>query len=132
MAQSQSGKPRIVIIGGGFGGLKAARQLRNADVKVTLIDRKNHQHLSAAPVSSGDGCAFSRGDCCPYSLDSAFAEERGSSVGRSNRLPIWKRRVVKLADDEIPYDYLIVAAGASHAYFGHDEWEPLAPGLKTN
>jgi len=130
MAQSQSGKPRIVIIGGGFGGLKAARQLRNADVKVTLIDRKNHHtfqpllyQVATAGLSPGEIAAPIR--WILHSLKNVevlLGEVTGFDL---------ERRIVKLADDEIPYDYLIVAAGASHAYFGHDEWEPLAPGLKT-
>ena len=127
---SQSARPRIVVIGGGFGGLKAARQLRNADVSVTLIDRKNHHtfqpllyQVATAGLSPGEIAAPIR-----WILHSQKNAE--VLLGEVTGFDL-ERKIVKLADDEIPYDYLIVAAGASHAYFGHDEWEPLAPGLKT-
>jgi NADH dehydrogenase len=128
--QSQSAKPRIVVIGGGFGGLKAARQLRNADVSVTLIDRKNHHtfqpllyQVATAGLSPGEIAAPIRWILhSQKNVEVLLGEVTGFDLDR---------KAVKLADDEIPYDYLIVAAGASHAYFGHDEWEPLAPGLKT-
>jgi NADH dehydrogenase FAD-containing subunit len=127
---SQSAKPRIVVIGGGFGGLKAARQLRNADASVTLIDRKNHHtfqpllyQVATAGLSPGEIAAPIR-----WILHSQKNVE--VLLGEVTNFDL-ERKIVKLADDEISYDYLIVAAGASHAYFGHDEWEPLAPGLKT-
>jgi NADH:ubiquinone reductase (H+-translocating) len=128
--ESQSPKPRVVIIGGGFGGLKAARQLRNADVSVTLIDRKNHHtfqpllyQVATAGLSPGEIAAPIRWILhSQKNIEVLLGEVTGFDL---------ERKIVKLADDEIPYDYLIVAAGASHAYFGHDEWEPLAPGLKT-
>ena len=128
--QSQSARPRIVVIGGGFGGLKAARQLRNADVSVTLIDRKNHHtfqpllyQVATAGLSPGEIAAPIRWILhSQKNVEVLLGEVTGFDL---------ERKIVKLADDEIPYDYLIVAAGASHAYFGHDEWEPLAPGLKT-
>jgi len=128
--QSQSVKPRVVIVGGGFGGLKAARQLRNASVSVTLIDRKNHHtfqpllyQVATAGLSPGEIAAPIRWILhSQKNVEVLLGEVTGFDL---------ERKLVKLADDEIPYDYLIVAAGASHAYFGHDEWEPLAPGLKT-
>ena len=123
-------KPRVVIIGGGFGGLKAARQLRNANVLVTLIDRKNHHtfqpllyQVATAGLSPGEIAAPIRWILhSQKNVEVLLGEVTGFDL---------ERKLVKLADGEIPYDYLIVAAGASHAYFGHDEWEPLAPGLKT-
>src|SRR6202521_4156786 len=122
--------PGIVIVGAGFGGLNAALRLAHYPVRITLIDRRNHHtfqpllyQVATAGLSPGEIAAPIRwivrgrrnievllGDVQDFDLD---------------------RQVVKLADRELPYDYLIVAAGASHAYFGHDEWEPLAPGLKT-
>jgi NADH dehydrogenase len=119
-----------VIIGGGFGGLKAARQLRNAGVKVTLVDRKNHHtfqpllyQVATAGLSPGEIAAPIRWILhSQKNVEVLLGEVTGFDL---------ERKIVELADDEIPYDYLIVAAGASHAYFGHDEWEPLAPGLKT-
>jgi len=122
--------PHVVIIGGGFGGLMAARKLARSPVRITLIDRKNHHtfqpllyQVATAGLSPGEIAAplrwILRGR---PSIQVLLAEVEDFDLSR---------RMVKISDEEIPYDYLIVAAGASHAYFGHDEWEPLAPGLKT-
>jgi NADH dehydrogenase len=130
VTQTQSAKPRVVIVGGGFGGLKAARQFRNENVSVTLIDRKNHHtfqpllyQVATAGLSPGEIAAPIRWILhSQRNVEVLLGEVTGFDL---------QRKIVDLADDEILYDYLIVAAGASHAYFGHDEWEPLAPGLKT-
>jgi len=122
--------PNVVVIGGGFGGLYAARTLRRQPVRITLIDRKNHHtfqpllyQVATAGLSPGDIAAPIRW----VMRDSPNVEVLlGEAVGFD-----LERRVVQLTDREISYDYLIVAAGARHAYFGHEEWEPLAPGLKT-
>src|ERR1700682_5718254 len=122
--------PGIVIIGAGFGGLNAALRLAHYPVRITLIDRKNHHtfqpllyQVATAGLSPGEIAAplrwILRGR---PNVQVLLAEVQDFDLSR---------RVVKLPDEEIPYDYLIVASGASHAYFGHDEWEPLAPGLKT-
>jgi len=125
-----SSNPRVVIIGGGFGGLNAARRLAHARVQVTLIDRTNHHtfqpllyQVATAGISPGEIAA-------PIRWILRGRRNVEVLLGEVHELDL-TRRVVKLADIEVPYDYLIVAAGASHAYFGHDEWEPLAPGLKT-
>jgi len=123
-------KPRIAIIGAGFGGLQAALHLARLPVQITLIDRRNHhtfQPLLYQVATAG------------LSPAEIAAPIRWIVRGRSNIEVLLgevqdfdlEQRRVKLPDLEIPYDYLIVAAGASHAYFGHDEWEPFAPGLKT-
>src|SRR6266566_4130751 len=122
--------PHVVIIGGGFGGLTAARKLARSPVRITLIDRKNHHtfqpllyQVATAGLSPGEIAApiraVFRGDKNVISL---LEEVQDFDLAR---------RVVKTSEQELPYDYLIVAAGATHAYFGHDEWEPYAPGLKT-
>jgi NADH dehydrogenase len=125
-------RPRVVIIGGGFGGIAAARHLKRALADVTLIDRTNHftfqpllYQVATAALSPSDITAPIR-----YILrrqkntEVLMAEAREIDVAR---------RVVRVDAElrEIPYDYLIVAAGSRHAYFGHDEWEPYAPGLKA-
>lgn len=122
--------PRVVIVGGGFGGLLAARTLARHPVQVTLVDRKNHHtfqpllyQVATAGLSPGEIAApirwILRGR---RNVEVLLGEVRDFDLSR---------RVVKLPDLEIPYDYLIVAAGAGHSYFGHDDWEPYAPGLKT-
>jgi NADH:ubiquinone reductase (H+-translocating) len=121
--------PNVVIVGGGFGGLVAARKLAHSPVRVTLIDRKNHHtfqpllyQVATAGLSPGEIAAPIRWIVRGRNVEVLLGEVQDFDLDR---------RMVKLSDVEIPYDYLVVAAGASHAYFGHDEWEPLAPGLKT-
>ena len=125
-----SAAPQIVIIGAGFGGLNAALSLASHPVRITLIDRRNHHNfqpllyqVATAGLSPGEIATPIRW---------IVRKHRNVEVllGEVNELDL-ERRVVKFADREISYDYLIVAAGASHAYFGHDNWEPFAPGLKT-
>jgi NADH dehydrogenase len=124
-------KPNVVIIGGGFGGLRAAKLLGNKHFNVTLVDRKNHHtfqpllyQVATAVLSPGEIASPIRRILHRYKnveviLGEAVDFDKGNQV-------------VKLQDgSEIPYDYLIVAAGARHSYFGHDEWERDAPGLKT-
>jgi NADH dehydrogenase len=122
--------PSVVIVGGGFGGLYAAKALRHASVRVTLIDRRNH-HVFQPLLYQVAGAALSPGDIASpirwilrgqANLDVVLAEVRAIDPAR---------QVLTLADGEMAYDYLIVASGATHAYFGHDEWERSAPGLKT-
>ncbi|HMC59677.1 MAG TPA: NAD(P)/FAD-dependent oxidoreductase, partial [Candidatus Solibacter sp.] len=122
--------PRVVIVGGGFGGLNAAKSLAHAEVRVTLVDRKNHHtfqpllyQVATAGLSPGEIAAPIRSILRNHqNIEVLLGDVTGFDL---------ERRVVKTAQQEIPYDYLIVAAGSSHAYFGHDEWEPFAPGLKT-
>lgn len=123
-------KPRIVIVGAGFGGLNAARTLAKAPVQVTLIDRQNYHtfqpllyQVATAGLSPGEIAAPVRSIFRSHkNVEVLMAEVTGFDL---------ERRIVETPDADIPYDYLIVAAGASHAYFGHDDWEPFAPGLKT-
>jgi NADH dehydrogenase len=124
-------RPHVVIIGGGFGGLSAAKALRKADVQVTVLDRRNHHvfqpllyQVATATLSPGDIAA-------PIRWILRHARNVRVLLGEAARIDVAARRV-KLADGAVlDYDYLIVASGSSHAYFGHDEWEPFAPGLKT-
>src|SRR6202790_1879329 len=122
--------PRVVIVGAGFGGLTAARQLSRQSLRLTLIDRKNHHtfqpllyQVATAGLSPGEIAAP-----IPWIVRGRTNVE--VMLGEVEDFDLM-RRIVKLDDFEVPYDYLIVAAGAGHSYFGHDEWEPLAPGLKT-
>jgi NADH dehydrogenase len=125
---------RVVIIGAGFGGLNAAQALASAPVSITVIDRKNHHtfqpllyQVATAGLSPGEIAAPIRSILRRHkNVEVLMAEVTGFEL---------ERRVVQTVEDgevqEVPYDSLVVAAGASHAYFGHDEWEALAPGLKT-
>ncbi|MGH9514124.1 MAG: NAD(P)/FAD-dependent oxidoreductase [Terriglobales bacterium] len=122
--------PRVVVIGAGFGGLEAARNVAKLPLRITLIDRTNHHtfqpllyQVATAGISPGE----------------IAAPIRWILRGRKNVEVIMDevvgfdltRKIVQLPDLEIPFDYLVVASGAQHSYFGHDEWEPFAPGLKT-
>ena len=123
-------RPHVVIIGAGFGGLYAAKGLADAPVRITVVDRRNHHvfqpllyQVATAALSPADIAApirrvLRRQDNAEVLLAEAVAIEAG------------QKRVV-LDGGTIAYDYLIVATGASHAYFGHDEWEAVAPGLKS-
>ncbi len=122
--------PRVVIIGAGFGGLTAAAAVARLPVSVTVLDRKNHHtfqpllyQVATAGLSPGEIAAPIRGVLRHYKNVSVLMAEVGG-------FDLANRRV-KLSDLEIEYDYLIVAAGATHSYFGHDEWAAAAPGLKT-
>jgi NADH dehydrogenase len=125
-------RPRVVIIGGGFGGISAARGLRRAYVDITLIDRTNHfifqpllYQVATAALAPSDITAPIRW---------ILRSQRNTEVLMAEAREIdTERRVVRVDDElrELPYDYLIVAPGTRHSYFGHDEWEPYAPGLKA-
>jgi NADH dehydrogenase len=125
-----SEKPRVVVIGAGFGGLEAARMLAKLPVQITVIDRKNHHtfqpllyQVATAGISPAEIAA-------PVRWILRGRKNVEVLLGEVVDFDLQQRRV-KLPDLEIPYDYLIVATGARHSYFGHDEWEPWAPGLKT-
>jgi NADH dehydrogenase len=123
-------KPRIVIVGAGFGGLNAARALAKAPVQITVIDRKNFHtfqpllyQVATAGLSPGEIAEPIRSILRPHrNVEVLMSEVTGFDL---------ERRVVETPDLRIPYDYLIVAAGATHSYFGHEDWEVFAPGLKT-
>jgi NADH:ubiquinone reductase (H+-translocating) len=122
--------PRVVIVGAGFGGLNAAQALGRTKARITVIDRKNFHtfqpllyQVATAGLSPGEIAAPIRSILSSHkNIEVLMDEVTGFDLDR---------RKVETPDGDIPYDYLIVAAGASHAYFGHEDWEPFAPGLKT-
>lgn len=122
--------PRVVIIGGGFGGLEAAKALRKVDVRVTVLDRNNH-HLFQPLLYQVATAALSPSDIAEPLRHILRRQENAEVIlGEAERIDVHRKKVV-LADGELDYDFLIVAAGARHSYFGHDKWEKIAPGLKS-
>ncbi len=130
MANSIKRTPRVVIVGAGFGGLNAARALAREKVLITIVDRKNHHtfqpllyQVATAGLSPGEIAAPIRAVFRSNpNVISLLEEVKGFDL---------EHHVVHTAEQVLSYDYLVVAAGATHAYFGHDEWKPFAPGLKT-
>jgi NADH:ubiquinone reductase (H+-translocating) len=122
--------PRVVILGGGFGGLYAAKALCGAPVRVTLVDRRNH-HLFQPLLYQVATAAISPGDIAqPLRHVLRHCGNASVLLAQADAVEPDARRV-RLRDGELAYDYLIVATGATHSYPGHPEWAALAPGLKT-
>jgi NADH dehydrogenase len=130
MENRPDGKPHVVIVGAGFGGLEAAKKLGKEAVRVTVIDRTNHHlfqpllyEVATAALSPADIAAPIRGILNDFlNTEVILAEVKSVNVAA---------KTVDIGDREIAYDYLILATGSRHSYFGHDEWERLAPGLKS-
>ncbi len=120
---------RVVIVGGGFAGLNAARGLERSPVELTLVDRRNFHLFQPLLYQVATGGLSPADLCAP--LRAVLKRQKNATVllGEVVGFDVARRRV-RLADRELPYDTLIVAAGARHHYFGHPEWERLAPGLK--
>lgn len=128
--QIRSELPRVVIVGAGFGGLSAARALRNAPVQVTVIDRRNHHlfqpllyQVATAELSPADISMPIRG---------ILRGQRNAEVIMAEVTGVEpENKRVLMGESFIPYDYLVLATGAQHSYFGHEEWDQFAPGLKS-
>lgn len=123
-------RPHVVIIGGGFGGLHAGRRLRKTRVRITIVDRRNH-HVFQPLLYEVATAALSPADIAEP-IRRVFARQRNAEVllGEATGIDT-ARRLVHLEHVDIRYDYLIVATGATHSYFGHEAWAPFAPGLKS-
>jgi NADH:ubiquinone reductase (H+-translocating) len=121
---------RVVILGGGFGGLSAAHALKSAAVEVTLLDRCNYHLFQPLLYQVATGSLSPANIAAP--LRQILRRQKNTKVLLAEAVDIdnTNRRVI-LSDGEVPYDTLIVATGSTHQYFGHDEWEQFAPGLKT-
>jgi putative oxidoreductase len=128
-AFSLDGLPRVVIVGAGFGGLTCAQALQRTRVSVTLIDRGNY-HLFQPLLYQVATAGLSPGDIAA-SIRSQFRECFNTRVLLGTVIGIdTNAQQVLLTDHQIPYDYLVLATGAAHSYFGKDQWQPYAPGLK--
>jgi NADH dehydrogenase len=124
-------RPRVVIIGAGFAGLYAARALGSAPVDVTVVDRTNHHVFQPLLYQEATAMLAPTDICAPIRW--LLRKQRNTQVllAEVERIDL-DGRVVRCADGtELPYDFLIIGAGARHSYFGHPEWEALAPGLKS-
>lgn len=123
-------RPRVVIVGAGFGGLSAAKALNKADVRVTLVDRRNH-HLFQPLLYQVATAGLSPGQIATP-IRTVLRKQKNAEVllGTVTGVDAARKRV-KLGEHEINYDYLVLATGARHSYFGRDEWEQFAPGLKS-
>ncbi len=123
-------RPHVVVIGGGFGGLNAARGMANAPVRVTLVDRRNH-HLFQPLLYQVATAALNPADIA-YPIRAVVANQPNCRVllGEVSAIDVGTR-LVTLDGGELHYDFLVVATGATHSYFGKDQWSSLAPGLKS-
>ena len=126
----QSGRPRALVLGGGFAGLNAVRRLNGAPVDIVLVDRENY-HLFQPLLYQVATAALNPSDIA-YPLRSALRRQKNASVLLAEVRDVdLGTATVRLDNGEIRYDYLIVATGATHSYFGNDSWANDAPGLKT-
>ncbi|HUH03349.1 MAG TPA: NAD(P)/FAD-dependent oxidoreductase [Kofleriaceae bacterium] len=123
-------RPQVVIIGGGFGGLNAAKSLARAEVDVVLIDRRNHHLFQPLLYQVATG-ALNASDIA-YPLRSVLRKQKNTRVLLADVVRVDPdAQLVELDGGTICYDYLIIATGATHSYFGHDDWSEHAPGLKS-
>ena len=130
-AEADGGRRRVVVIGGGFGGLTVARELRRANADVTLVDRTNH-HLFQPLLYQVAAGGLSEGDCAS-AIRGHLRRQANASVlmAEVTDLDVERRRVILDRAEPLDYDSLVVACGAETSYFGHDEWAEASFGLKT-
>ena len=122
--------PHVVVLGGGFGGLAASRALAKTPVRITLVNRRNH-HLFQPLLYQVATAALNPSDIASP-IRRILRRQKNVSVILGDAVGIdTAKKIIQLADGEVAYDFLILAAGATHSYFGHDEWIDAAPGLKT-
>jgi NADH:ubiquinone reductase (H+-translocating) len=130
MTAARAESPHVVVLGAGFGGLEAARGLADAPVRVTVVDRRNH-HLFQPLLYQVATAGLSPAEIA-YPIRRILKKQANTRVilAEARAVDAVRKRVI-LADGELGYDYLVLAAGATHSYFGHDDWGAHAPGLKT-
>ena len=120
----------VVIVGGGFAGLAAAKALADRDVRVTLVDRRNFHLFQPLLYQVATGGLSPADICAPIRAVLRSNKNIRTELAEVTGFDLAGKKVL-LADGEMPFDSLLVAAGARHHYFGNEQWEPLAPGLKT-
>src|SRR6195256_832619 len=131
-AQARSAQThRVVIVGAGFGGLEAAFRLGGAPVSITLVDRRNHHLFQPLLYQVATASLATSEIAWPIRYLLRDRPEVTTLFANVTGVDAAGKRVLVDDGDPVPYDTLILATGARHAYFGHDEWEPFAPGLKT-
>lgn len=123
-------RPRVVVIGAGFAGINAAKSLSRAPVDMTVVDRKNHHTFQPLLYQVALAALSPAEIASPIRTVLSHARNTEVLLGLVTGFDL-EKKLVRMDGSELPYDYLIVAAGATHAYFGHPEWEEFAPGLKT-
>jgi NADH dehydrogenase len=128
---AESRRPRVIVVGAGFGGLHAAKALRHLPVDVTVVDKKNHHtfqpllyQVALAVLSPADIAQPIRSILRHQSNTEVLMDE-------VTGIDVQSRQVSLASGTRLSYDYLVIATGSTHSYFGHDDWAPLAPGLKT-
>src|SRR5450631_1032846 len=126
-----AGPHRVVIVGAGFGGLETAHRLAGAPVSITLIDRRNHHLFQPLLYQVATASLTTSEIAWPIRYLLRDRHEVTTLFANVNGVDAEGKRVLLDDGDTLPYDTLVLATGARHAYFGHDEWEPFAPGLKT-
>jgi NADH dehydrogenase len=129
MSTQDQSFPHVVIVGGGFGGLYASRALRRAPVRVTLLDRRNH-HLFQPLLYQVATAVLNPSDIAAPIRSIVTGKRSKVLLAEATSIDVAGKKVI-LSDGELPYDYLVVATGATHSYFGREEWAEIAPGLKS-
>ena len=125
----ESARPRVIVIGGGFGGLAAARALAGAPADILLVDRQNH-HCFQPLLYQVATAALSPADIA-WPIRSILSGQTNLRVVMAKVTGVdTKARIVHAEGHDFPYDFLVLASGVTHAYFGHDEWSEVASGLK--
>lgn len=128
-SRPQRARPQVVIAGAGFGGLQAAKALAKVDVDVTLVDAFNH-HCFQPLLYQVATAALSPADVA-WPIRAILRKQQNARVVMARMTAVdVQARLVRTSEITLPYDYLVLATGATHSYFGHDDWAPFAPGLK--
>ena len=130
-ASTNDGRPHVVILGGGFAGVYAAKAMKDAPVRITLVDRRNHHLFQPMLYQVATASLGSNEIASPIRALLRGQENVHVMLGAAAAIDTEAHRVALADGPALPYDYLIVATGVRTGYYGHPEWEPLAPGLKT-